>query len=123
MLFQRPGEKPVFYTSGLFQTGDGEMAKSRMGEEEASLNNKQKKKIQVKECDRGRGGVQEKNHHICLKYIQKSRFFFFRFRGHFGAIWCHFSKKDPIRGQPLKEGGIVDNMMFKLYLDDLCSSV
>ena len=51
MLFQRPGEKPVFYTSGLFQTADGEMAKSRMGEEEASLNNKQKKKIQVKECD------------------------------------------------------------------------
>ena len=51
MLFQRPGEKPVFYTMGLFQTADGEMAKSRMGEEEASLNNKQNKKIQVKECD------------------------------------------------------------------------
>ena len=28
-----------------------ELAESRMGEEEASLNNKQKKKIQVKECD------------------------------------------------------------------------
>ena len=28
-----------------------DLAESRMGEEEASLNNKQKKKIQVKECD------------------------------------------------------------------------
>ena len=28
------------------------MAESKMGEEEACLNNKQKKKIQVKECDR-----------------------------------------------------------------------
>ena len=27
------------------------LAESRMGEEEASLNNNQKKKIQVKECD------------------------------------------------------------------------
>ena len=29
------------------------MAESKMGEEEACLNNKQKKKIQVKECDSG----------------------------------------------------------------------
>ena len=28
------------------------MAESKMGKEEACLNNKQKKKIQVKECDR-----------------------------------------------------------------------
>ena len=50
MFFQRP-EITGSYTKGLFQTVDGEMAKSRMGDEEASLNNKQKKKIQVKECD------------------------------------------------------------------------
>ena len=37
---------------GLFQTADREMAKSKMGKEEANLNNKQKKKIQVKECDK-----------------------------------------------------------------------
>ena len=46
MLFQRP-VKPVSYTMGLFQTADREMAKSKMGEEEACLNKKQKKKIQV----------------------------------------------------------------------------
>jgi hypothetical protein len=46
MLFQRP-EKPVSYTMGRFQTADREMAKSKMGEEEACLNKKQKKKIQV----------------------------------------------------------------------------
>ena len=33
MLFQRP-VKLVFYTSGLFQIADREMAKSKMGEEE-----------------------------------------------------------------------------------------
>ena len=43
----------VFYTRGLFQTADCEMAESKMGEEKACLNNKQKKKIQVKECDIG----------------------------------------------------------------------
>ena len=50
MLFQRPGQ-PVSYTMGLFQTADREMAKSKMGEEEACLNKKQKKKIQVGRCD------------------------------------------------------------------------
>jgi hypothetical protein len=51
MLFQRP-VKSVFYTSGLFQTADREMAKSKMGDEEACLNNKkQKKNIQVGRCD------------------------------------------------------------------------
>ena len=46
MLFQRP----VSYTSGLFQTADGEMAEFEKGEEEACLDNKHKK-IQVKRCD------------------------------------------------------------------------
>ena len=41
----------VFYTMGLFQTADREMAKSKIGEEEACLNKKQKKKVQVKRCD------------------------------------------------------------------------
>ena len=50
MLFQRL-VKPVSYAMGLFQTADMEMAKSKMGEEEASLNKKQKKEIQVGRCD------------------------------------------------------------------------
>ena len=44
MLFQRP-VKPVSYTSGLFQTVDGEMAESKMGDKEACLDQKQKRKI------------------------------------------------------------------------------
>ena len=40
---------PVSYAMGLFQTADREMAKSKMGEEEACLNKKQK--IQVGRCD------------------------------------------------------------------------
>ena len=51
MLFQRPGQ-PVSYTMGLFQTADREMAKSKMGDKKACLNQKQKKKIQVKRCDK-----------------------------------------------------------------------
>ena len=50
MLFQRL-VKPVSYAMGLFQTADMEMAKSKMGEEEASLKKKQKKEIQVGRCD------------------------------------------------------------------------
>ena len=50
MLFRRPG-LPVSYIMGRFQTADRVMAKSKMGEEEAYLTKKQKKKIQVKRCD------------------------------------------------------------------------
>ena len=52
MLFRRPGQ-PVSYILGQFQTADRAMAKSKMGEEEAYLTKKQKKKIQVKRCDIG----------------------------------------------------------------------
>ena len=44
MLFQRPVTL-VFYTTELFQTADGEMAESRMGDEEACLDLKLKRKI------------------------------------------------------------------------------
>ena len=44
MLFHRPGQ-PVSYTTRLFQTADGEMAKSKMGDKEACLDKKQKRKI------------------------------------------------------------------------------
>ena len=50
MLFQRPG-KPVSYTTRLFQTADGEMAESKMGDKEACLHKKQKRKIKVGRCD------------------------------------------------------------------------
>ena len=46
-----PSPAAAEYTMGLFQTADREMAKSKMGEEEASLNKKQKKEIQVGRCD------------------------------------------------------------------------
>ena len=38
---------PVSYTTRLFQTADGEMSESRMGDEEACLDKKQKRKIKV----------------------------------------------------------------------------
>ena len=58
MLFQRPVTRsfiPADYSR--LQT---EMAESKMGEEEACLNEKQKKEIQVKRCD-SRGP-----HNFCL---------------------------------------------------------
>ena len=67
------------------------------------LNNKQKKKIQVKECDRGRGGVREKNHHICLKYIQKSSFSSSVLGGILGPFGVIFPKKILLGGNPLKK--------------------
>jgi hypothetical protein len=36
---------PVFYTKRLFQTAHGKMAESRMGDEEACLDQKLKEKI------------------------------------------------------------------------------
>ena len=38
---------PVSYTTRLFQTADGEMSESRMGDEEACLDKKQTRKIKV----------------------------------------------------------------------------
>ena len=51
MLFQRPGECRSFIPED-YSRQHTEMAESMMGEE-AWLNNKQKKKIQVKESDSG----------------------------------------------------------------------
>ena len=39
------GEPLVFYTTELFQTADREMAEFKMGDEEACLDQKQKRRI------------------------------------------------------------------------------
>ena len=62
MLFQRPGGDRSFIPEDYSRLHT-EMAESMMGEEEACLSNKQKKKIQVKECDisNGDGTVDDHN--------------------------------------------------------------
>jgi len=65
MLFQRPGGDRSFIPEDYSRLHT-EMAKSMMGEEEACLSNKQKKKIQVKECDisNGDGTVDDRQQDI-----------------------------------------------------------
>ena len=65
MLFQRPGGDRSFIPEDYSRLHT-EMAESMMGEEEACLSNKQKKKIQVKECDisNGDGTVDDRQQDI-----------------------------------------------------------